>query len=171
MTKVLVYLGLGANIGDCRKTLEQAILNLAATPQIWQVKTSRFYRTTPVSPLPQPDYVNAACSLLTTLGIHDLFDKLQSIEKSLGKVNKPKNAPRCIDIDLLHYGTMNYSDAVITVPHPEWSHRLFVITPLMDLTDTIDTPDKHATTGFVSLNLHDHLARLGNPHQETITLI
>lgn len=170
MTETIVYLGLGANIGDSRKTLEHAVAAITTLTQVNQVKVSRFYQTTPVSPIPQPDYTNAACSLLTTLNLHDLLHRLQTIEESLGKMPKHKNAPRVIDVDLLHYGTLAYSDAIITVPHPEWLNRLFVLIPLMDLTDTIDIPDVHAKTGFSTLYLPDHLATLGNPNQETVTL-
>ena len=70
----------------------------------------------------------------------ELWEVMQSFERRIGKIPKPKNAPRLIDLDLLFYGgEMIYSPTLI-VPHPRWHERLFVIAPLADLVDTLPFP-------------------------------
>jgi len=132
-----VYLALGGNIGDVPATFREVLRLLSSHPHIHSLRSSSFHITSPVSDIPQPDFLNAACSFTTTLSPHDLFDFLQSIEKKLGKVPKPKNAPRCIDIDLLWYNGEEIHDATLEIPHPEWNKRLFVLLPLSELTEEL----------------------------------
>ena len=97
----LVYLGLGSNIGDSRSLLERAFCSIKDIPQVDSLQTSSLYATSPVSPIPQRDFLNAACRFHTTLSPQALYDALHRIEVSLGKIPKEKNAPRAIDIDIL----------------------------------------------------------------------
>jgi 2-amino-4-hydroxy-6-hydroxymethyldihydropteridine diphosphokinase len=137
LTPTTAYLSLGGNIGDSFSLLNEALSYIANAPDMKLVKTSRFYKTSPVSPVPQSDYINAACVISTTLLPLDLLQRLQKIERDLGKIPKPKDAPRPIDIDIVFYGSMIYNDSQLTIPHPHWKERLFVLVPLADLTSTI----------------------------------
>jgi len=167
MNDHLVYLGIGSNVGDSFAILKKAFLELANLPGIHHLETSRLYQTTPVSNLPQRDYINAVCQLRTALSLPALFEQLQNIEKRLGKLPKEKNAPRKIDIDILFFGQTYYSSPVLTVPHPRWKQRLFVLIPLWDLTDSITYPinDRGQTE---TLALKDFLATFPNIHQESV---
>ena len=136
-----VFLGLGGNIGDVAKTLKEAESRLCKSAGIYDVKFSKLYRTSPVSDIPQDDFINCVCELLTTLSVRKLFEVTQEIEKSLGKEKKAKNAPRSIDIDVLVYGDETIIDNDIEIPHPKWQDRLFVLIPLLDLTEKVGKVD------------------------------
>ena len=137
MEMTTAYLSLGGNTGDVLTNLKKAIEFIGNTSNIQLQKVSPFYKTSPISPLPQPDFINAICSIQTSLSPLDLLKQLQKIEAKLGKVPKPKEAPRPIDIDIVFYGSTVYNDAELTIPHPCWKERLFVLVPLADLISTV----------------------------------
>lgn len=136
-----VYLSLGGNIGDSSSTISHALELLKAVPEVTHLRASRFYSTSPIlpasEPFPQEYYTNAACELETSLSPHELLKALQSIETELGKIPKAKNAPRIIDIDILFFGDQIFSTPDLELPHPRWKERLFVLTPLSDLVQTL----------------------------------
>lgn len=134
---VTVYLGLGANLGTPLLTIQSALESIRNLRGVQNLKVSSFYKTKPVSDIPQPYFVNAVCSFETYMDPHFLFSRLEYIESLHGKVPKPKNAPRLIDIDLLFYGNLFIRTTKLEVPHPRWDQRLFVIVPLTDLISNI----------------------------------
>ena len=164
--KTLVYVGLGGNIGDSVSTLKKAIEKMACFDGL---KCSRFYRTTPVSPISQDDYVNAVCCFTTTLSPKKLLNELQKIEKYLGKTPKVKQAPRVIDLDILFYGTQYHKGQDLEIPHPRWSERLFVLVPLSDLTHELYVPDSQGKIEQISLS--EMLKIFSNIHSERVQLI
>lgn len=131
------YLSLGGNEGNVLLRLQRAFSLLSDTQAISGLKVSHFYRTAPLQVNSANWFVNAACSFRTELQPRDLFLLTQSVETQLGKVIKPKNADRPIDIDLLFYGDQIYQDKDLEIPHPRWKERLFVLIPLRDLTKKI----------------------------------
>jgi 2-amino-4-hydroxy-6-hydroxymethyldihydropteridine diphosphokinase len=133
-----VFLGLGGNLGDSQKILDQAVQEIKKICS--DVVCSQYYVTAPVSPEPQPDYLNAVCKLNTNMSALELLKKLQNIEKKLGKIPKPKTAPRKIDIDILLFGTEKHNTTELEVPHPRWHERLFVLEPLLDLIEEVTLP-------------------------------
>lgn len=135
--KEIVYLSLGSNLGDSKKLLQSACQSIRILPQVTEVRFSAIYRSAPISPLPQPDYLNLACSLITTLDLFTLFTYLEQIEKNLGKIPKPKDAPRKIDIDILYFGNHTLNSEQLVIPHPKMKERLFVLQPLLDLTTNL----------------------------------
>jgi 2-amino-4-hydroxy-6-hydroxymethyldihydropteridine diphosphokinase len=165
--KELVYLGLGSNIGNRIAIIEKAILAISKLPGVELLKASRLFVTTPVSDIPQSDYVNAACKLQTSLSAEELFKKLQKIELELGKQQKAKNAPRVIDIDILFFGNTYCETAGLQIPHPRWKERLFVLMPLSDVAKEITYPinDQGLTE---TLSLKKWIAAFNNPHQEKV---
>jgi 2-amino-4-hydroxy-6-hydroxymethyldihydropteridine diphosphokinase len=152
-----VYLGLGGNIGDVRATFDLALEEINSHPKISNLKISQFYQTAAVSDIPQADYLNGACCFDTALSPKELFLFLQEIETKLGKIPKEKNAPRKIDLDILFFGELLYSDGNLEIPHPRWKERLFVLIPLMDLTSNLaaggDSFDLPALTKKVISNI------------------
>ena len=135
-----VYLSLGSNQGDRISILQSALKEIQALPSIEHFKSSRFYQTSPVSPIPQNDFINAACSFACKLTPYDLLQHLQKIEKNLGKTPKAKNAPRLIDIDILLYDERWIDTPELKIPHPGLKKRLFVLIPLSDLTKKLMIP-------------------------------
>ena len=89
----------------------------------------------------QREYLNAVCRFETTLSPFELLDALEMIEKALGKRPKPKEAPRVIDLDLIFYGDCQINSPKLTVPHPRWNQRLFVLAPLAELTGMKSMPN------------------------------
>jgi 2-amino-4-hydroxy-6-hydroxymethyldihydropteridine diphosphokinase len=136
----LVFLSLGSNLGESANTIHSALRAIEALPQVYDFIASSLYRTAPVSPLPQPDFLNAACSLRTHLTLEALFAFLNMIEEHLGKIPKPKEAPRPIDIDIVLFGLHFLETPELCIPHPCWRERFFVLMPLAELTDTIVYP-------------------------------
>lgn len=162
-TDHLVYLGLGGNIGNRLTVLREAIQAIKTLPGIKELKTSSFYETAPLSNLAQADYLNVACCFKTSMSAHPLLYLLQAIEKDLGKVPKPKNAPRIIDIDILFFGNEHHCTKELDIPHPKWQERLFVVAPLSDLITKMTVPLKNKKTKtFDILKLKQSLINEGS---------
>ncbi len=129
---VTAYLGLGANLGDARATLVQAIAAVAALSGVRLVRQSSLYRTAPLA-CSGPDYVNAVLELLTTLSAPDLLTELQKLEQLALRERPYRNAPRTLDIDVLMYGAARIDSATLIVPHPRLTERAFVLVPLAEI--------------------------------------
>lgn len=127
-----VYLSLGGNQENSWETIEKALDALSLLSEGF-FEVSSFYHTSPVGDENQNAFINVACRFQTTLAPKALLEKTQRIENNLGKVPKPKWAPRVIDIDILFYGIHAYADVELEIPHPRWKERLFVLVPLLDL--------------------------------------
>ncbi len=166
-----VYVGLGGNIGDSYSILGSALEKIAQLPSIHHLNVSRFYCTTPVSPIPQNSFINAVCHFKTSLTPQELLQQLQEIEESLGKREKIKEAPRIIDLDILFYGLETIDTLELQIPHPRWSERLFVVAPLADLITSLRIPDPENSTSIVSIDIQKYLQNFPNIHHETVTPI
>ena len=134
-----VFVGLGANLGEARAAVAQALDALAALPQTRRVAVSRLYRSAPVDAL-GPDFVNAVAELRTGLAPRDLLSALQDIEHAHGRERPHRHAPRTLDLDLLLYGQRVVEEPGLTVPHPRLHERAFVLLPLADLAPELEHP-------------------------------
>lgn len=134
-----VCLGLGANLGQARQTLELALASLAQHPAIQVGPRSSFYRSAPVD-ASGPDFVNAVVLLQTTLGPEELLDELQAVELAHGRQRPYRNAPRTLDLDILLWGEAVMATPRLTVPHPRLHQRAFVLLPLLELLPTLAVP-------------------------------
>ena len=127
------WLGLGSNLGDSSALMTAAIVRLEAHPGIEVRARSGLYRTPAWGIEDQPDFLNAALAIETTLGPHDLLDAALAIEAELGRVRGRRWGERAIDIDLLHYRGAAMRDERLTLPHPLWRQRGFVLLPLAEI--------------------------------------
>lgn len=169
MKEEKVYLGLGGNLGDPLKTLQMAVLEIRAMPGVSNVKVSRFYKTSPVGGFAQKDYINAVCSLTTSLEPTDLHCQLRALEDSFGARSPIKNSPRYLDIDILLFGRrIVHDERGLRIPHPRWMERLFVLTPFFDLVNEVDVPDANSSEGVVTIDLKRYLETFPNPNNETV---
>ena len=126
------YIGFGANLGEPQQTLAD-VLRLMEDAPVTARRISNLYRTTPWGGAPGPDYLNAVIELDTELSALELFEVLQTIEKTCGRERYFPNAPRVCDLDLLlHRGEIVSSEQLV-VPHSRLHLRRFVLTPLCDL--------------------------------------
>lgn len=126
------YIGLGANLGDARASLKEALAQLATAPGIVACDASSFYRSAPVDAA-GPDFVNAVARLQTTVDPLALLDLLQTIEQRHGRARPYRNAPRTLDLDLLLYENLAMDDPRLVLPHPRMHERAFVLAPLAEL--------------------------------------
>jgi 2-amino-4-hydroxy-6-hydroxymethyldihydropteridine diphosphokinase len=129
---VEAFIGLGANLGDARATLARALQDLAQLPATERIGASRVYRSAPLD-AGGPDYLNAVARLSTRLSAPELLVQLQRLEAAAGRERPYRNAPRTLDLDLLLYGTGRIDSERLTVPHPRWRERAFVLLPLREL--------------------------------------
>jgi len=132
------FVGLGANLGDARATLREALTALQALAEPGSFAASSLWGSAPIDSS-GPDYVNAVARLRTPLAPHALLDALQAIEQRFGRERPYRNAPRTLDLDVLLYGVQGddggwvLSDDRLTVPHPRAAQRAFVLAPLAEL--------------------------------------
>jgi 2-amino-4-hydroxy-6-hydroxymethyldihydropteridine diphosphokinase len=128
----LVTLGLGANLGDARAAVRQAMADVAALDGVEWVAASSLYGSAPLD-ADGPDYVNAVVQVRTTLSPEDLLSRLQGIELRAGRQRPYRNAPRTLDLDILLYGDTVLDSADLQIPHPRMWQRAFVVLPLAEL--------------------------------------
>lgn len=129
---VRVAIALGSNLGDREAHLRFAVDRL--TTLLTDVRVSTFHNTAAVEvDEPQPDYLNAALSGTTTLSPHDLLAAMLVIERERGRTRPSLRASRTLDLDLIFYGDHTIATADLTVPHPRWREREFVVRPLSEV--------------------------------------
>ena len=133
----LVYIGLGSNLSGSNlnpsQHLEGALKSINNNPDIYNLSKSSFYRTKPIGPQDQPDYVNAVATFETTLSPIALLDYLQQIESSHGRVRTERWGARTLDLDILFYGDLSINSDRLTLPHPRLGERAFVLAPLIEI--------------------------------------
>jgi len=134
------FVGLGSNLQDPLRQVVDALRELDRSPDTFVVKASGCYRSAPIGPPGQPDYVNAAAEIDTTLDPIGLLRFLQQLEQSHGRVRGERWGARTLDLDLLLYGQTVIQSPTLTVPHPHLHERAFVLMPLQDLAPTLIVP-------------------------------
>lgn len=148
MTEAVI--ALGANLGEPKKALEQALKRISEIEQTRLLKVSSFYRTAPVDSS-GPDYVNAVATVETELEPEALLRALFVIENEAHRV-RPEgvhNAPRTLDLDLLLYGDVVQQTPFLTLPHPRMHERAFVLVPLLEIKLDCRIPGKGAAGDFL----------------------
>ena len=133
------YIGLGANLGDARATLQAALQALAGLPGCQLLQVSAVYRSAPVDAA-GPDFFNTVAALRTPLAPLPLLDALQAIELQFGRLRPYTNAPRTLDLDLLLLGELQLQTPRLTLPHPRLHQRAFVLLPLLQITPGLSAP-------------------------------
>jgi 2-amino-4-hydroxy-6-hydroxymethyldihydropteridine diphosphokinase len=156
------FIALGSNLGDRRATLCDALESLSSDPAITVVVCSSFIETRAVTKGdathadPQPDYLNAAAQLETTLLPRELLDVMLRLEQEFGRVRAASNqwASRTLDLDLLFYDDLTIDEPGLIVPHPRLHRRQFVLKPMTEIAPDYVHPIKQRTV----LELLDRLA-------------
>lgn len=140
---VLVYIGLGGNLGDTVGRLRLARRAIDAIAGVREMAFSSLYRSAPMGPADQPEYVNAVMAVATTLAPLDLLRELQAVETAFGRVRIGERwGPRTLDLDILLYGSETLSGERLTVPHPGLAEREFVLYPLQEIAPDLEIPGK-----------------------------
>lgn len=135
------YIGLGSNLDDPRMQVTQALTELKRLPDTVWVGASSLYRSDPVGPAGQPDYINAVAVIDTLLPAETLLDELQRIEQAHHRVRKIHWGPRTLDLDIILFGDAIISTDRLLVPHPFAHERNFVLWPLAEVAPDLIFPD------------------------------
>lgn len=130
----IVYLGLGANIGDRESSLFTAIAALDVRDEITVNRTASIYETDPLYKMDQPKFLNSVVELEVSIQPEEMLQLCRGVEMMLGRpVKRDKNEPRLIDIDILAYETISVDFPDLKIPHPELFSRKFVLVPWAEI--------------------------------------
>jgi len=136
---IQAYVGLGSNLNDPVRQVKTALAALHGIPETRCVRQSSLYRSAPLGPSDQPDYINAVAMLDTRLSARQLLTELQAIERIHGRVRGAERwGPRTLDLDILLYGEMRLESEELTVPHPRLAERSFVLYPLCEIAPDLE---------------------------------
>src|SRR5689334_18577670 len=124
----IAYLGLGSNLGDRRANLTGAIERLAGE-RLRVTRQSSVWETAPRDVLDQPRFLNQVIEIETGLFPRQLFQRIQRIEREMGRIKRTPQGPRLIDLDILLYGSAVVKSADLEIPHPRMIERRFVLAP------------------------------------------
>jgi 2-amino-4-hydroxy-6-hydroxymethyldihydropteridine diphosphokinase len=128
-----VQLSLGSNLGVRRENLEAALAALGQLPETSLTRRSRIYETEPYGVTEQPDFLNMAVEIETGLQPLELLEAIKRIEHRLGRQHTEHWGPRNIDIDIVLWGDWVLETDRLTVPHPDYRRRAFVLIPLAEI--------------------------------------
>ena len=154
------YVALGANLGDPVATVNAALAALAALPQTRLSASSALYRTAPVGITEQPEFINAAARLETTLAPEVLLDALLDIEQQFGRIRAERNGPRSLDLDVLLYDAQVIATPHLSLPHPRLHLRAFVLYPLADVAPDLVIPGRGTLAAWLPAVANQGIVRL-----------
>jgi len=149
-----VYIGLGSNLsgsmGDPQKQMQIALAKISDHPEIHQLNTSSFYRTSPIGPQDQPDFINAVAQAKTSLTPLALLDYLQQIENEHGRERKEYWGARTLDLDILIFGQQSIRNTRLIIPHPRIEERAFVLVPLLEVKPNFSSASGKSTADLLA---------------------
>lgn len=149
-----VYIAIGSNLASPLEQVNAAVQAIGEIPDSRIVAVSSFYRTPPLGPQDQPDYLNAAVALDTALAPEELLNHTQRIELQQGRVRKAERwGPRTLDLDIMLFGDEVINTDRLIVPHYDMKNRGFMLWPLFEIAPDLIFPD--------GISLHQHLTHLG----------
>ena len=135
---VIVYLGLGSNLGNRQDNLDRTLDFLSQRLRL--AKISSVYETEPIGNINQPRFLNLVCQAYTKLAPTELLTLAKGIESKLGRTFNKSNTPRPIDIDILFYGEQVIETPELVIPHPRLTERAFVLIPLAEIAPDLVHP-------------------------------
>ncbi|AOY92811.1 2-amino-4-hydroxy-6-hydroxymethyldihydropteridine diphosphokinase [Cupriavidus sp. USMAA2-4] len=156
----LAFIGIGANLGDARQALKDAVVCLAQQVGITVLARSSFYRTAPIDAQGE-DYYNAVVKVETSFTAGQLLRICHHIEDQFGRERPFHNAPRTLDLDLLLFGDEQHDDEHLTVPHPRVTERAFTLVPLLEIDPGLVIPGRGRAA--------DHLPAVAGQRIEKMT--
>jgi len=149
------YIGLGSNLHGPAAQLDDAFGLLAEISRTRLIGRSSLYRSAPLGGIEQPDFVNAAASLLTQLTARQMLVELQRIEATRGRDrDEVRWGPRVLDLDLLVFGGLELDEPELKIPHPRIAERNFVLLPLREIAPELFIPGLGCIAS-VSVNLDE----------------
>ncbi len=158
---MVAYIGLGSNLITPEAQIATARQAINALANVQECAFSSLYRSPPMGPQDQPDYVNAVMAVKTDLSPMQLLRCLQKIELDQGRVRKDERwGARTLDLDILLYAEEVIDVPDLIVPHYGLAERAFVVYPLQEIAPTIHVPGKGAIADLVALCPLDGLEKI-----------
>lgn len=161
MTKEIAYIGLGSNLATPEAQINTARNAITALPEVFEDAFSSLYRSPPMGPQDQPDYINAVMAITTDLSAIQLLRRLQQIELDHGRVRKDERwGARTLDLDILLYGQQMIDQPDLIVPHYGLKERAFVLYPLQEIAPELEVPGQGTMTELLASCPLDGLVKL-----------
>lgn len=137
-----IYIGLGSNIENPAMQIKSAIKALDELPGNKVLMNSGYYKSKPMGPKDQPDFVNAVIEIESVWSADELLKKCQLIEQKQGRVKNRHWGERPIDLDILLYADQQIKTEDLSVPHPGIDSRDFVYIPLLKINPDVQVPGR-----------------------------
>ena len=137
------FISLGSNLSHPIKHILDAFCQIDKLDNVVISKLSSLYKTKPIGPQDQNDYINAVAIVKTKLIPIDLLFALQGIEREHQRKRSVKWGPRSLDLDILLFGKLVMNTRDLIIPHPELVNREFVLIPLLEVTNQDFTIPKY----------------------------
>jgi 2-amino-4-hydroxy-6-hydroxymethyldihydropteridine diphosphokinase len=147
----VAYIGIGSNVGVQINKIDFAVELINESPYCEVIAVSSIYESLPYGQIEQEDFFNAVIEIKTYFEPKDLFHFLKSIEKQVGRKLAEKWGPREIDLDILFYDDLIYSDEDIKIPHKDMLNRDFVVVPLIEIAPDLIHPELHKKISEISI--------------------
>ena len=157
----IAYVGIGSNLAEPVKQVEEALLQLERLPHSRLVKRSSLYKSAPVGFADQPEFINAVAQMETGLSADRLLAELQEVESAHGRARSFANAPRTLDLDLLLFEKLQLRTVHLTVPHPRMHQRAFVLKPLVEISPEASIPGLGLAKDFLKSVANQIVERVG----------
>ena len=161
----IVFIGIGSNEGNKTANIKSAIDLISKVEDCKVEKVSSVYETLPFGDIKQNNFLNAVIKITTTLNPQELFIELKQIEKKLGRIVREKWGPREIDLDILFFNDLIFSDEIITLPHKGIIYRDFVLVPLIEIEPELIHPvfNKKVVDFVLDLKTKNIINKLSEP--------
>lgn len=161
----IAFIGIGSNEGDRIGNIKAAIDLISGLENCKIQKVSSLYETSPFGNIKQENFFNAVIKILISLNPKELFIELKKIEAKLGRIVREKWGPREIDLDILFFNDLIFSDEIITLPHKGIIYRDFVLVPLIEIEPELIHPAFNKRIGdFISdLKTKNIINKLSDP--------
>ncbi len=154
-------IALGSNVGDKVSNLQTAVRLINTSDEIKVLEASSIYETKPYGVKDQSNFLNAVIKVSTSLSLVELLNFVKNLEKEIGRKERIKWGPREIDLDILFYNDLIYSDERITIPHKEFEKRDFVIVPSVEIAKNYFHPALNVKICDISIqNLEKNIIRI-----------
>ena len=137
---MVIYLGLGSNLGDRESHLHAAVAGLRRLDQIHVVRSASIYLTEPKDYVDQPWFLNTVIQADTDLTPEALLERCLAVEREAGRARTVSKGPRTIDVDIIFYGSRVIENTGLSIPHPRYTDRRFVLAPLVEIAPDFRDP-------------------------------
>ena len=157
----IAFIGLGSNLADPAEQVRSARQAIKRLDGVTEFEFSSLYRSLPLGPQDQPDYINAVMAVETCLSAISLLRCLQGIENNHGRVRAGERwGARTLDLDLLVYGNQKIDHIDLTVPHVGIAERAFVLYPLYEIAPELDIPGLGSLRSLIENCARDGLVKI-----------